>query len=237
MTGPALGTVAELWRYPVKSMAGEQVESVDVEPRGVVGDRVWAVRDLDGKLGSGKSSRRFRKMVGLALLRASYDGKAALVSFPDGRSFRPGDPALDQAVSSIVGRPVTVAREGVVSHFDDAPLHLLTTASLAWVGEAHGSTVDVRRARPNLLLDVSGEGLVEESWVGQRFRIGETCLVEVIEPTPRCVMLDQAQAGLEQDSLLATVTRTNDMFLGVQALVVNPGRIRRGDPVVALWVE
>ena len=58
-------TVAELWRYPVKSLLGEQLQEVQVEERGVVGDRLYAVTDRRGKLGSGKTSRRFRRLEGL----------------------------------------------------------------------------------------------------------------------------------------------------------------------------
>jgi len=70
----SVGRVASLHRYPVKSLAGESLAAVEVDARGLAGDRAWAVRDPDGKLGSGKSSRRFRKMDGLLLLSGAYDG-------------------------------------------------------------------------------------------------------------------------------------------------------------------
>lgn len=63
--------VVEIRRFPVKSMLGEVVAAADAGPRGLTGDRLWAVRDPDGKLGSGKHTRRFRRMPGLFGLRAS----------------------------------------------------------------------------------------------------------------------------------------------------------------------
>ncbi|WP_233583870.1 MOSC N-terminal beta barrel domain-containing protein [Micromonospora sp. CV4] len=62
--------VAEIRRYPIKSMLGEAVPLAEVGERGLAGDRLWAVRDLDGKLGSGKNTRRFRRMPGLFRLQA-----------------------------------------------------------------------------------------------------------------------------------------------------------------------
>ena len=90
-----LGRVSELHRYPVKSLTGEQVPRLRVEERGVVGDRLWSVRDPDGKLGSGKSSRRFRRMPGLLELRARYDEPydgVPVLTFPDGRTVDGDDP-------------------------------------------------------------------------------------------------------------------------------------------------
>ena len=125
------GHVAALWRYPVKSMLGEQCDAVEIDNRGVVGDRVLAVRDPEGKLGSGKSSRRFRKMDGLLELAATYDGDVPVIAMPDGTTVRGDDPAVHDALSAHVGRSVRLAREDGVPHFDDGPVHLVTTSALA----------------------------------------------------------------------------------------------------------
>ncbi|MFD0488374.1 MOSC N-terminal beta barrel domain-containing protein [Saccharopolyspora spinosporotrichia] len=58
----AVGVVERIWRYPVKSVGGELVERADVDERGLVGDRLYAVRDAEGRFGSGKNTRRFRRM-------------------------------------------------------------------------------------------------------------------------------------------------------------------------------
>src|SRR5690242_12741629 len=118
------------------------------------GDRLWAVRDEDGKFGSGKSTRRFRRMPGLLDLAASYDADfAPIVRFPDGRMLPGCALGLDEALSAYVGRPVSLAREAAISHFDEGPLHLVTTTSLARLAELVGSPVDPAHLRANLLVD------------------------------------------------------------------------------------
>jgi uncharacterized protein YcbX len=223
-----------LRRYPVKSLVGETLTGVHVGTRGVDGDRLWSVRDLDGKLGSGKSTRRFRRMDGLLGLTAAYDGDVPVIGFPDGTRVRGDDGAVHAALSAHVGRPVTLAREEDVSHFDDGPLHLVTTASLRHVSRAHGAVVDPRRLRPNFVLETEGEGLVEDGWVGTRIALGDELVVEIVRPMPRCVMVDLAQAGLAADGrLLRTVTDLNQACLGVLATVVRPGTVSVGDEVRA----
>lgn len=223
--------VASLRRYPVKSLVGESLEVADVVQRGLRGDRLWAVVDEDGKLGSGKSSRRFRKMEGLLDLVASYDGDVPLVRFPDGRVIRGDDPEIDAAVSEHVGRPVALAREGEVSHFDDGPVHLVTTASLRAVEQRLGEPVDPRRFRPNLVVDTGDlAGMVEDTWLGRRVAVGEVVL-EVTDRMPRCVMVNLPQIGLGATRVLDVVGELNDAHLGVLATVVTPGRVRVGDPV------
>src|SRR5919112_1855176 len=82
----AVGRVTHLHRYPVKSMGGERPVRVAVDRRGVVGDRLWAVYDPDGRFGSGKTTHRFRRMPRLLELRAAYEGDVPVVTFPHGRS-------------------------------------------------------------------------------------------------------------------------------------------------------
>lgn len=227
-----VGSLAQLFRYPVKSLRGEDLSHAEVEARGLVGDRQWALRDPDGKLGSGKSSRRFRQMDGLLDLRARYDGDTPVVAFPDGGELAGHGDAVDRALSAHVGRAVRLAREDDVAHHDDGPVHLVTTASLRHLGEALGEEADVRRFRPNLLVDTPGlEGWVEDAWVGRELAVGEVRL-RVVAPMPRCVMTTQAQDGLPHDPrVLRTVTARNDGNLGILAEVLRPGRLRVGDPV------
>jgi hypothetical protein len=222
-----------LSRYPVKSLVGEDLDRVLVEERGLVGDRLWSVRDPDGKLGSGKTSRRFRRMDGLLELAARYDGETPVVTFPDGRVLRGDDPGMHDALSGHLGRPVSLAREQDVSHFDEGPLHLVTTASLARVREVHGSPVDPRRLRPNLVVETDEAGYVEESWVGRRLTVGDQVVLAVRGPMPRCVMLTLPQRGLPPDGqLLRTVSDDSDLCLGVVVDVVTPGAVAVGDEVM-----
>lgn len=229
----AAARIRSIHRYPVKSLVGEELARAHVGERGLHGDRWWSVRDPDGKLGSGKSTRRFRKMEGLLELAAYYDGETPLVSFPDGRSLRGDDEEIHRALSAYVGRPVRLAHEETVSHFDEGPLHLVTTSAIRFVERAHGRAVDPRRLRPNLVLETAvHDGMVEEAWVGRRVAVGADLVIEVRAPMPRCVMLTMPQRGLGRDAgLLDAVTRLNDMNLGVVADVLVPGVATVGDTV------
>ncbi len=234
--GTILGAVSELHRYPVKSLTGERVPRLRVEERGVVGDRLWSVRDPDGKFGSGKSTRRFRRMPGLLELRARYPepyDEVPVVTFPDGRSRRGDDPAVHEALSDHVGRPVTLAREERVSHFDEGPVHLVTTASLTTAGERHGGPVDARRLRPNLVVDTgTAAGFPEHDWSGRRVAIGPEVVLQVLFAMPLCVMVELPTVDLPAERrLLWTVTELSAGDLGVVADVVAGGTVSVDDEV------
>jgi uncharacterized protein YcbX len=225
------GFIQSLWRYPVKSMAGEEVASLEFDDRGAVGDRIYAVYHPDGKFGSGKNSRRFRRMDGLLDCHASYDGSVPVVRLPDGTCVRGGEAAADAALAGALGLPgVRIAREAAVPHLDAAPVHLVTTSSLAWLRERLPDAVlGVRRFRPNLVVDVPGAGRVEDAWVGRTVAVGEVRL-RIVERTERCVMVNAAQPGHPADSrVLRTLADRTDLRFGVYADVVTPGTIHRGD--------
>ena len=230
--GTVVGRVAALHRYPVKSLGGEQPTRLALEHRGVAGDRLWAVVDHDGRFGSGKTTRRFRRMPGLLELRATYDGDVPVLAFPDGRSVRGDDPQVHAALSAHVGRPVRLAREGAVPHADEGPVHLVTTASLAAASGA--APVDGRRTRANLVLGTDPTGFVEDGWVGRRLRVG-TAVLELTALMPRCAMLGAAQDGLPDDrGVLREVLRRHDGDLGVVADVTVPGTVALGDEACLL---
>lgn len=227
--GRYAGTVERCWRYPIKSVGGEIVESFEVEARGVVGDRLYAVRDSDGKLGSGKDSRRFRRMDGLAELSSRYrDGSLELLD-PSGAVV--ADPS--SYMRDFLGRPaVSIARESDVKHFDEEPLNLLSTASLAWMAEAvPGTPVDERRFRPNLLIRTPPQtpAFVEDDWSGRSASIGEV-VIEFLHACERCRMTSMAQKDLPDDAgILRTIAGRHDNRLAVFAKVVEPGVVRVGD--------
>jgi uncharacterized protein YcbX len=221
--------VVALRRYPVKSLAGEDLPGCGVEARGLVGDRLWSVRDHDGRFGSAKTTRRFRRMPGLLELDAEYDPDVPVVVFPDGRRVRGDDPSVDSALSEHVGRPVSLAREMSVSHFDEGPVHLVTTAALRAVERAHGRPVDWRRCRANVLVEQPGDGLVEHTWVGADVALGSEVMLRVRGTMPRCLTVDAAQEDLATDGrLLRTITDLSDGLLGVVADVLHGGVVAVG---------
>lgn len=224
--------IIELWRYPVKSMLGERCKALRVEMRGAQGDRLFAIRDAQGKLGSGKHTRRFRKIDGLFGFHATLRDEIPQIRFPDGTELSGDAPSIHQALSDALALPVTLARGAEVPHFDSAPIHLVTTGSLAWLRAALSEAgIDARRFRPNLVVEVPGSEPIEQSWMGKRLRIGEVEL-RVSDTTERCGMVAFAQSELPKaPRVLKHITRRADLKFGVYAQVVVPGVVRLHDPV------
>lgn len=234
MSGTQVGVIAKLWRYPVKSMLGEECREVELQARGLDGDRLFAVQDAQGKLGSGKNTLRFRLIDGLFGLRACHAGEWPEIAFPDGRQLRGNDPRLHDALSAALGTAVTLAREARVPHFDDSAVHLVTTAGLEWLrARLPGSRIDERRFRPNMVVAAPGRGQPEQSWIGRILRIGADATLRITSATERCRMTTLAQGDLPQDAkVLRCLAQDAQAQFGVYAEVVEPGRVAAGDPVV-----
>jgi uncharacterized protein YcbX len=285
--------VTQLWRFPVKSMGGGEVEAVRIDRRGVHADRLWAVRDV--AKGVTVSARRVPVLLGCSARYAAEPGNDAgpgnaprvIVTFPDGRELASDDPAVNGALSDLVGREMRlvalapaadtsqhrmsmqesmanfsasqVRKDLNLSDSDDlpdttmfttrqimtlaryttppgtfvdlSPVHVLSTASLKSLS-AHGEPYDVRRFRPNVLVDVGEQAqFPETAWVGGEVGLGAVKL-RVTNPTIRCVVPTRPQPGIELDKELSRqlAARTN-RFLGVYADVVMPGVVRVGDDV------
>ena len=230
-TGNA-GTVTELYLYPVKSMGGERLASARLDGDRLHGDRRYAVHHTDGRLGSGKTSRRFRRTDGLLDFHAGYDGDVPVLTFPGGRMLRADDPGMDAALAAELGLPVRLSTERAYSHLDAAPIHVLTTASLRWIAARLPDVpLAVARFRPNIVVDIDGDEPVEDGWVGRRLRIGGVELA-VTGQVERCVMTNAAQPGLPHDNrVLKTLAARHDMMLGVYTDVLSPGVISVDDAV------
>ena len=229
-----VGRVGRLWRYPVKSMRGEACREVWLGARGLEGDRLFAVQDAAGKLGSGKDTRRFRDIGGLLEFSARYDVDWPEIRFPDGRQMRGDDAQIHRALSEVLGVPVRLARETQTPHFDDGAVHLLSTAALAWLrSRLPQSRIDERRFRPNVVVEAAGAGQPEQSWIGKTLRIGGEVELRVGAPTERCRMTTLGQDDLPADpKVLRCIAQEADQQFGVYAEVVKPGRIAAGDAVV-----
>jgi uncharacterized protein YcbX len=213
-------------------MLGEQLSTLDIDTRGAVGDRTFALRTSSGKIASGKTTRRFERTEGLFQIEAWYSGVTPVVRLPTGSVVRGDDPAIDELLSAALGQPVSLTLEAAVSHLDAGSIHLLTTASLRWLQTRLPSArIDERRFRPNLVLDVSQEGLVEDQWLGRRLRLGDQVILSITERTERCVMPNLPQGDLPDDpSVLRSLADSNASCLGVYASVLSPGTVRLGYP-------
>lgn len=231
--GPVIGRVAELWRYPVKSLGGQRLACATLEARGMTGDRRWAVRGGDGRFGSGKTTRRFRRMPHLLSLTAHTDPDGVVwIAFPDGRCGRADDPQTAAWVGEVTGAGVDLGEDEGAAHFDDAPLHVVTAADLADLQASRGDAAptDPRRFRPNLVVEAEA-GLVP----GGRYLVGEAATVATTGATVRCVMTTMAQPGLDfVPGILKHLEERYEGCFGVYATVERPGDIAVGDPVTLL---
>jgi uncharacterized protein YcbX len=230
-----VGRVAGLARYPVKSLQGQALDAVEVDGSGLRGDRTWAVYTADGGIGSGKTTRRFRRIDGLLDHSAALDdGPAPTITLSSGSRHRCGEPGTDAALSAALGRSITLRRQTDVRHHDESPLHVVTTASLRHLERLVGGAVDVRRLRANVVLEIEGDGFVEDEWTGRDLRLGGVVLT--LGPgMPRCVMVDAAQPGVPASPrVLTTLGRVNETCLGLQAAVRSGGVVRLGDPAALL---
>lgn len=206
--------VAELWRYPVKSLRGEQLLETELLADGIPGDRLVHVRAPNGRV---ITSRTRPRLLGLAGT-CTPDGEALI----DGRPWY--DPRSRAAVVAVAGVGAELARYEGPERFDVLPLSIVSDGAVAALG------VDRRRLRPNILIG-GVDGLAEQAWPGRRMRIGEAT-VELVKLRGRCVMTTFDPDTLDQDA--GVLRRIVDEFGGTISLdsaVIAPGRVRVGDEV------
>ena len=234
-----IGTVKQIWRYAVKSMAGEQIPACSVGPFGIPADRGWAIRDATtGELTTG--SRLPLLMQCEALYRESPSTGAiphVVMRFPNGVEVASDESNANVRLSELLGRSVSLsalepASAPQITHFDAFPIHLLTTASLAAMQRLNTAAMwDVRRFRPNFFIETNdgADGLVECDW--SVVRLGSVELKCEMR-TERCAMATNAQKEIPKDpSILRSLVEACDQNLGVYASVVRAGEVRVGDVV------
>lgn len=216
-----------LRRYPVKAMGGESVEIAQVDERGLVGDRWFAVVDDEGRFATGKDSRRFRRHDEIFDYRALTTLTGGVVVRHADGAWPVGDADLDAHLSERFGEPVRVLPEQEIPHYDAAAVAIVGSASLDWLTQQTGGPADARRIRPNIVL-ATDEPFVEESWVGRELKVGSVRL-RVTERIERCRMIDIDQDGALADTpWLTLLGREREVCLGVYADVVLPGLLRSG---------
>ena len=275
------GAVARIRRYPVKSMLGEDLADGTFGEKGLAGDRVFAVLDGTGAVGSAKHPRKWGPLLSC---RSTLRGDGTVrVAAPGGAEYAAGSDALDDRLSQLLGRPVVVSDKPVENglleravpeydggvpdvvrptavtdatgtaitsghvaagtFFDFGAVHLVTTATLDTLRLRHPEhDFDVRRFRPNVVIDTGAlAGFPEDAWEGRQVRIGDAVL-RVVTPTPRCVIPTLAHDELPADpGLMRAVAREHRVpvftlgpltCVGVYLTIVEPGPVRLGDPVI-----
>jgi uncharacterized protein YcbX len=279
-----VGSVVTLWRYPVKSMLGEELNASNVTERGLLGDRGYALVDsADGKIASAKNPRKWPRMLEFRAALAPGTDPNALpavrITLPDGDLVTGAQADHDERLSRALDRAVTLQAAEPSDHepdaassqgqraataeeywpdmedldyrdtvtdfdlpqgtfFDCAAVHVLTTATLDQLREfSPRGRFEVRRFRPNIVVDTSdrGSGFAEDAWIGHTIQIGNQVRLSITGPCRRCVMTTLAQSDLPKDSgILRTAAQHHGVNVGVYASVARGGIIRRGDPI---WLD
>ena len=212
--------VAELWRYPVKSMAGERLPAADLTPEGIPGDRGLYVVDRRGRIVSA------RTRPGLLRLHARLDeaGEPLVHDWP----WRSGP--VERTVEALAGPGAHLVRPEGLERFDMLPLMIATDGAVAALG------VDGRRLRPNLVIG-GVPGLAEREWGGRQLRVGEA-VIGLRDLRERCVITTFDPDTVAQD--VEVLKRINREFTGRFALngwVSEPGRVAVGDRVELLEAD
>ncbi len=233
MSGPEVGRVTGLWRYPVKSMGAEILEEVEVSWYGLAGDRRWAfVRDELAR--SGFPWLTIRERPEMAQYRPSFleparpEASRTIVGTPSGNELDVVDPALAAELGD--GVRVIKQNRGV---FDAMPLSLITTQTVAGLCALVDADLEVQRFRPNILVEATpGAAFPEDGWIGSVLRIGDA-VMRVDRRDERCVVVNVDPATGERDAaILRAIARERQACLGVYGSTVKPGRVTVGDPVL-----
>ena len=215
LTGVALH-VAGLWRYPVKTLAGEPLSTAVIGPDGIAGDRIVRVRGPEGV----RTSRRQYRLLGL---RGTLDADGS----PRINGHAWNSPEALALVKKAAGDDAWLEAWSELDRFDILPLLVATDGAVAAFGR------DVRRLRPNILIG-GVEGLSERDWPGAELHIGQSgdAIVRIDSLRGRCHMTTVDPDTLEVDAgVLRDIVRRFGNRLALNADVVRPGPVRVGDPV------
>jgi hypothetical protein len=227
-----IGTLAGLWRYPVKSMAAEVLGEAEVGWHGIAGDRRWAFIRPDLER-SGFPWLTLRERADMRQFTPRFaeptqpDMSRTLVTAPDGEEYDVVDPAL----RARLGDGVRVIKQDV-GVFDGLPLSLITTRTIAGLEALTGRALEVQRFRPNLLVEPDGAAdFPEDTWLGATLQIGEM-VMRIDVRDPRCVITTMdPQSGERDPSVLRQIAQARENCAGVYGTVVTPGRVAVGDAV------
>jgi uncharacterized protein YcbX len=206
--------ISKIWRYPVKSMRGEELRHANIGPLGVAGDRLVHVEDAHGRF---ITSRTHPQLLG-------YHATLDSAGEPRVNGLRWTDSAILQNVVEIVGAGGRLVRDDSEHRFDILPLLVATDGAIARFG------YDGRRLRPNIIIG-GVDGMAERSWAHQYLNIGNVC-IGIEDLRTRCVMTTFDPDTLQQDrGVLTEIVRTFGGKLALNCSVVRGGEIHVGDEV------
>jgi uncharacterized protein YcbX len=259
-----IGTVESLWRYPVKSMRGEELAELFAGYAGVYGDRLFAFHSTATRKGfpffTGREKpemiryrTRFRhpekaaRPVNLAEAEKLPPGANPVsanaaelmidIETPDGKTFAIDDPKLmDHLRANTDGKHELTLLRSDKAMTDCRPLSIFAIQSAEKLGKETGLAVDKRRFRANVYLDLSSlDGFAENEFVGKSLRIGPKVVARVIDRDPRCMMITLDPDTAEKSpAILKAVAQAHNGMAGVYGAVVVEGMIHKADSVELL---
>jgi uncharacterized protein YcbX len=227
------GIVSGLWRYPVKSMAGEALATADLSWAGLAGDRRWALvrpdsQDRGFPWHTIRESPEMSNYVAWLDEPARPDRSRVFIRSPDGGRYDVTDPRL----AAELGPGLRVMRlyRGA---FDAMPVSVISDSTVSALCTLAHVPSDELRFRPNIIVTLdSGAPFEEDNWVGSTVRIG-AAVVRMDRRDSRCIIVNVDPASGQPDShLLKVIGTTRGAYAGVYGTAVLPGLIRVGDPVV-----
>jgi uncharacterized protein YcbX len=256
-----IGIVESLWRYPVKSMRGNEMPEAFWGFSGVFGDRCYAIKDSAARVGfpylnAIRQPRmlgyqpRFRCPAGAAhppnlmeamsippgVTPANADPKDLDLDIvtPSGEILAVNDPVLLELLADGLGgeHSLSLARSDRALT-DCRPVSLISLQTIRQIGDELGVTLDKLRFRANMYLDLSaGGGFSEDALVGRKLRIGADAMIMVLERDPRCKMISLDPAnGAHDPEILRSVAKAHEANAGVYCAIIVEGIVRAGDAV------
>lgn len=234
-----IGRVSAIFRYPVKSMAGELLDVARVGWHGIEGDRRFAFRRLNDKSGfPWLTASKLPELILYKPIRSDHETADSLpthVRTPEGKEYELRSNELREEIATRFGSDVEMMnfKHGI---FDEGLVSVISLVTVNSIERESGRGVDLRRFRPNVVIETnSAEPFEEDKWVGQTLIFGEgndAAAVKITMRDERCVMINLDPDTAERDSeVMKTVVRLNENCAGVYSTVVRTGEIRAGQVV------
>lgn len=254
-----IGKVESLWRYPVKSMRGEELNEAFASYSGIYGDRVFAFRSSANHDGFPYFTAREQRRLLQYRPRFRYPEKAARpinlseaesrnanplsanlaelivdVETPDGRSLAIDDPTLIDILRANVDQKHQVTlMQSQRAMTDCRPVSLFSLQSAQQLSQETGAPVDKRRFRANIYVELtSREGFAENDLVGRSVRIGSKVVVTILERDPRCVIITlDPDTGEQAPAIMKTIAQAHEGMAGVYGAVMVEGLLHKDDSI------
>jgi len=239
MRGLRIGKVIAIYRYPVKSMAGQSLDSATIGWHGLEGDRRFAfVRAGNNSGFPWLSASKLPKLLKYVPFTPGGNQDSLLpthVRTPEGEELDLRGQRLQQEISDAYGSQVEIMQldQGI---FDEAKVSVISIATINAIGQETGTNLDVARFRPNILIEtLDGRAFEEDEWVGKIMWMGERAnraALNLYMQDIRCVMINFDPVTVASNpSVLKTVVRMNNNNAGVYAAVMRTGVISTGDKI------